>query len=136
CPECGVTAEVYRRITGYYRPVQNWNDGKSQEYKDRVNYDVMNKNEVHVKVEKAEEACACGNVGETILFATKTCPNCRIAASLLDKANVSYRKVYVEDEPELAKELGLKQAPTLVVPTENGSEKIVNVSNIKKYLGN
>ena len=72
------------------------------------------------------------SVEETILFATKTCPNCRIAASLLDKANVSYRKVYVEDEPELAKQLGLKQAPTLVV----GNEKIVNVSNIKKYLGN
>ncbi len=136
CPECGQTAEVYSRITGYYRPVQNWNDGKAQEYKDRVNYDVLNKNEVHASVEAVEEACSCSNVGETILFATKTCPNCRIAASLLDKANVNYRKVYVEDEPELAKELGLKQAPTLVVPNENGHEKIVNVSNIKKFLGN
>ena len=133
CPECGETAEVYSRITGYYRPVQNWNDGKAQEYKDRVQYDVMNKNEVHAPNAKAEETCACeAKVEETILFATKTCPNCRIAASLLDKANVSYRKVYVEDEPELAKQLGLKQAPTLVV----GGEKIVNVSNIKKYLGN
>ncbi len=132
CPECGGNAEVYSRITGYYRPVQNWNDGKSQEYKDRVNYDVMNKNEVHAAACKQESDECCSAVGETILFATKTCPNCRIAASLLDKANVKYRKVYVEDEPELAKQLGLKQAPTLVV----GSEKIVNVSNIKKYLGN
>ena len=133
CPECGENAEVYSRITGYYRPVQNWNDGKAQEYKDRVQYDVINKNEVHVKTEKNEEVCDCNaDVGETLLFATKTCPNCRIAASLLDKANISYRKVYVEDEPELAKQLGLKQAPTLVV----GNEKIVNVSNIKKYLGN
>ena len=134
CPECGETAEVYSRITGYYRPVQNWNDGKSQEYKDRVTYDVLNKNEVHVNTAKADESCDCcsDDIGETILFATKTCPNCRIAASLLDKANISYRKVYVEDEPELAKQLGLKQAPTLVV----GNEKIVNVSNIKKYLGN
>ena len=133
CPECGENAEVYSRITGYYRPVQNWNDGKSQEYKDRVQYDVLNKNEVHAPNARREEACTCeAKVDETILFATKTCPNCRIAASLLDKANVSYRKVYVEDEPELAKELGLKQAPTLVI----GGEKIVNVSNIKKYLGN
>ncbi|MBQ9848653.1 MAG: ribonucleoside triphosphate reductase, partial [Clostridia bacterium] len=133
CPECGENAEVYSRITGYYRPVQNWNVGKSQEYKDRVNYDVINKNEVHTNVKSASDDCACcEEIGETILFATKTCPNCRIAASLLDKANVSYRKVYVEDEPELAKQLGLKQAPTLVV----GNEKIVNVSNIKKYLGN
>ena len=133
CPECGATAEVYSRITGYYRPVQNWNDGKSQEYKDRVVYDVLNKTDVHTATAKKEEACdCCASIDETILFATKTCPNCRIAASLLDKANVSYRKVYVEDEPELAKQLGLKQAPTLVV----GNEKIVNVSNIKKYLGN
>ncbi len=133
CPECGATAEVYSRITGYYRPVQNWNDGKSQEYKDRVVYDVLNKTDVKVDSAKKEEACdCCASIDETILFATKTCPNCRIAASLLDKANVSYRKVYVEDEPELAKQLGLKQAPTLVV----GNEKIVNVSNIKKYLGN
>ena len=132
CPECGENAEVYSRITGYYRPVQNWNDGKSQEYKDRVNYDIKNKNEVHAKVQaEAVEECSC-EVEETLLFATKTCPNCRIAASLLDKANVKYRKVYVEDEPELAKQLGLKQAPTLVV----GNERIVNVSNIKKYLGN
>ncbi len=133
CPECGEASEVYSRITGYYRPVQNWNVGKSQEYKDRVNYDVVNKTEVHVGAKAQESACDCtADIGETILFATKTCPNCRIAASLLDKANVSYRKVYVEDEPELAKQLGLKQAPTLVV----GNEKIVNVSNIKKYLGN
>ena len=133
CPECGATAEVYSRITGYYRPVQNWNDGKSQEYKDRVVYDVLNKTDVKAGATKKEDSCdCCASLDETILFATKTCPNCRIAASLLDKANVSYRKVYVEDEPELAKQLGLKQAPTLVV----GNEKIVNVSNIKKYLGN
>ncbi len=30
CPECGGQTEVYSRITGYYRPVQNWNDGKAQ----------------------------------------------------------------------------------------------------------
>jgi len=140
CPKCGKTAEVYSRITGYYRPVQDWNDGKSQEYKDRVTYDVIHKTKVYTDIAKQREAAACECApapaeGETILFATKTCPNCRIAASLLDKANVKYRKVYVEDEPELAKSLGLKQAPTLVVQNGNEVEKIVNVSNIKKYIG-
>lgn len=38
CPTCGERAEVYSRITGYYRPVQNWNDGKAQEYKNRKEY--------------------------------------------------------------------------------------------------
>lgn len=39
CPHCGKKTEVYSRITGYYRPVQNWNDGKVQEFKDRRVYD-------------------------------------------------------------------------------------------------
>lgn len=40
CPHCGKKTEVYSRITGYYRPVQNWNDGKIQEFKDRKEYDI------------------------------------------------------------------------------------------------
>ncbi len=40
CPYCGKEAEVYSRITGYYRPVKNWNDGKTQEFKDRKVYDI------------------------------------------------------------------------------------------------
>ena len=40
CPVCGQKTEVYSRITGYYRPVQNWNDGKAQEYKDRMVYEI------------------------------------------------------------------------------------------------
>ncbi len=38
CPKCGKETEVYSRITGYYRPVKNWNAGKSQEFKDRRTY--------------------------------------------------------------------------------------------------
>ena len=132
CPECGAKTEVYSRITGYYRPVQNWNDGKSQEYKDRVVYDVENSvlklKDGNVEA-KAEEKTV--EATETpILFATKTCPNCKIAAALLDKAGVGYQKLYAEDEPEMAKNLGIKQAPTLIA---NG-EKLVGVSDIKKYI--
>jgi len=42
CPDCGQPAEVYSRITGYYRPVQNWNDGKTKEYHSRQCYDIEN----------------------------------------------------------------------------------------------
>ena len=54
CPHCGRKTEVYSRITGYYRPVQNWNDGKIQEFKDRKEYDIEHsvmkkkKTEAHV----------------------------------------------------------------------------------------
>ena len=59
CPDCGTATEVYSRITGYYRPVQNWNDGKSQEYKDRKVYDIGNsKLNKDSKAEKVEEAPA------------------------------------------------------------------------------
>ncbi|MDD2375001.1 MAG: ribonucleoside triphosphate reductase [Eubacteriales bacterium] len=40
CPTCGRETEVYSRITGYYRPLKNWNDGKQQEYKERKEYAV------------------------------------------------------------------------------------------------
>ena len=134
CPSCGEKTEVYSRITGYYRPVQNWNDGKSQEYKDRQVYDIETSVLKNTKAEaKAPEAPSVEEVKEDcgkILFATKTCPNCKIAAALLDKAGVCYNKFFAEDEPDLAKELGIKQAPTLVV----GTEKFAGVSDIKKYL--
>ncbi len=137
CPECGKKSEVYSRITGYYRPVQNWNDGKTQEYKDRKVYDVIGHSEVKTSCKPVEEektASPLLNGEETILFATKTCPNCKVAAALLDKAGIKYTKVYVEDNPDLATQLGLKQAPTLFVQSAGNTEKIVNVSNIKKYI--
>ncbi len=138
CPECGQPAEVYSRITGYYRPVQNWNDGKVQEYKHRKLYNIATSK----LPEEREAACVCDdapaadlNVGRrTILFTTATCPNCKIAASLLDKSGVEFEKVLAEENAELAKELGLKQAPTLVVMDENGVAKYQGVSDIKKFI--
>lgn len=59
CPHCHEVTEVYSRITGYYRPVMNWNDGKAQEYKDRKVYqiDAFEKIEAAsvVKKQKAEK---------------------------------------------------------------------------------
>ena len=55
CPHCGKKTEVYSRITGYYRPVQNWNDGKVQEFKDRKEYDIEHS---ILKKKKAENKTA------------------------------------------------------------------------------
>jgi len=38
CPQCGSETEVWSRVTGYLRPVANYNDGKRQEYQDRKKY--------------------------------------------------------------------------------------------------
>ncbi len=40
CPECGEETLVYSRVTGYYRPVEAYNMGKKQEYKDRVKFKI------------------------------------------------------------------------------------------------
>ena len=140
CPICGETTEVYSRITGYYRPVQNWNDGKRQEFADRVEYDIagskMHKAAAKEEATASTETCSCENVGATeyVLVATKTCPNCKMAGAMLDKAGVNYRKVYAEDEPETATAYGVVQAPTLVILGDNSITRIQNVSNIKKDI--
>ena len=137
CHDCGEKTEVYSRITGYYRPVQNWNDGKAQEYKDRKVYNIARSHLTH-------EGCCCGAEIDdsvytheledvTYLFATTTCPNCKIASALLDKAGIAYDKIYADEQPELATEFGIKKAPTLVVIKNGEAEKISGVSDIKKY---
>ena len=142
CPHCGKSAEVYSRITGYYRPVQNWNDGKTQEYKERREYDLGRSHLTHlgpVQPEKIEQPAAAAPAPEKapaadptpILFATATCPNCRIACSYMDKAGFRYDKILADEHPELAKSYGVKQAPTLVLP--DGS-KFAGAGAIKAYV--
>ena len=137
CPECGEKTEVYSRITGYYRPVQNWNDGKAQEYKERKVYDVANSKLTHEGV--LTDGCACVAQASTVadgtwLFTTATCPNCKIACTLLDKAGVAYEKVLANENPDMANAFGIKQAPTLVVAKDGKVEKFAGVSDIKKML--
>ena len=143
CPHCGQSAEVYSRITGYYRPVQNWNDGKTQEYKERREYDLGHSSLKHagpiephktVPVADAPAAPEKPSFATPILFATATCPNCRIACSYMDKAGFRYDKILADEHPELAKEYGVKQAPTLIVPRDGGFEKIAGAGAIKQYV--
>ncbi len=136
CPDCGEKTEVYSRITGYYRPVQNWNDGKSQEFQHRVEYNPEKISdrvfEAKQEMKAAEAGCvACED--KVILFATTTCPNCKMAARFLDTAGISYEKVYADENKALAEEYGIQQAPTLVVVKDGKAEKIVNLSNIRAY---
>ncbi|MER2143556.1 MAG: anaerobic ribonucleoside-triphosphate reductase, partial [Eubacteriales bacterium] len=198
CPICGQKTEVYSRITGYYRPVQNWNDGKAQEFRDRKLYDIGHSVLTHsgprkatnfdaaieatmergccepaqvlmkpeteevkaaeaerraesaVKAAQAEPApqtkvSPIGQVSaedlhealegaEAILFKSPTCPNCKAAMALLDKAGVKYAAVNATDARELTAKYGVKQAPTLVVRTGEGFEKYRGVSDIKGWL--
>ena len=128
CPYCGADTEVYSRITGYYRPVANWNDGKMEEYKHRKTYDLDNSN---LKCSQAKEE---ENDNKIVLVKTSTCPNCKMAETLLDKEKVVYEKLDANLNKEFCEEYGIKQAPTLVIFNKDKVKKITNVSNIKKYL--
>ncbi len=147
CPECGEKTEVYSRITGYYRPVQNWNDGKAQEYKDRRVYNAASSMARHANDKKkadveADGACCepatttnVAGADRVILFATTTCPNCKMAKVFLDKAGIGYEVIFADKDPESAKAFGVRVAPTLVVMHENEVvESISNLSNIRKYI--
>ena len=175
CPICGAETEVYSRITGYYRPVKNWNDGKAQEFLDRKSYVIetscMKSKEsaenVDNKVKEIKVVKETNNDSDEeikehmvysfnnentasndengnanyqnriILFGTKTCPNCKMAKSLLQKAHIAFEEVDAEEKRDLTEFYQVKQAPTLVlVDDHNQVEKIVNVSNIKKYIMN
>ena len=143
CPECGESAEVYSRITGYYRPVQNWNDGKTQEFKDRTVYNIGSSklrsertvsHTVADADEKAEQTTPVNSDARVMLFTTKTCPNCKIADALLQKANITFEKVDAEENAQLSKEFGIRQAPTLIVMNGEKYDTYTNVSNIKRFI--
>ena len=147
CPICGQKTEVNSRITGYYRPIQNWNDGKAQEYKDRKVYNIGRSHLTHTgpnpapvddapcTCEKAAEAPAADiKTADIILFKTATCPNCKAAAALLDKAGIEYQPILADEQPELVAKYGIKQAPTLIINTAEGFQKYRGVSDIKGYI--
>ncbi len=160
CPICGKPTEVYSRITGYYRPVQNFNDGKAQEFKDRKVYNVLGAiadgDMAKYREEKNAEKPACEDTPEKaperdpkkepekatatgaealsgdkiVMFATKTCPNCMAASKMLQENGIEFEKLYVEDERELAQKLGLRNAPTLIV----GEDRYVGVSGVREFI--
>jgi len=136
CPICGKTTEVYSRITGYYRPVQNWNDGKSQEYQDRKTYQVSGAAQPHAAApakEVKETAPVSRKADRYTLFVTATCPNCRAVKPLLQKAGVPYEEKDAAQYAEEAKALGLRQAPTLVAWGEEPT-LYVGAAQIKAFL--
>jgi ribonucleoside-triphosphate reductase len=133
CPTCNEETEVYSRITGYYRPVKNWNDGKAQEFRERRVYQVSEEGEEGEKYNAGEEDAGLEK-DRTILFTTKTCPNCITVIDSLEGANISYEKVDAGENIELARKYGVMQAPTLVVINGEGVEKMANASNIKAYV--
>lgn len=144
CPHCGKKTEVYSRITGYYRPVQNWNDGKLEEFKDRKEYDVMNNKYVPHDHSIKHEECKCEcetktekhttyDSNEFVLFTTKTCPNCKIAQRVMHEKGLSVTTIDASERQDLVEKYKIVSAPTLLV-THKNSDKIDIISTLPSIL--
>lgn len=140
CPDCGEKTEVYSRITGYYRPIQNWNDGKTQEYMDRREYDIMVSHLTHngpqpIKYaspeavhtnenatlasskNEAEAPVASAPVSDKpVMYVKDHCPKCKGAEQRFKLAKVDYEEVNCSDNMDIARELGIQQTPTIIDP--------------------
>lgn len=139
CPKCGKKTEVWSRITGYYRPVQNWNDGKTQEFADRKEYEFA---KTFIKSKDIKKAAASLN-DETektdkgtsiVLFTTTTCPNCRLVEKLLDSKGVEYEVVNVNERPELADKYDVMTAPSMLVKEADDYHIYGGLSEIRSFL--
>lgn len=156
CPHCGKTTEVYSRITGYYRPVRNWNDGKSSEFENRKTYEPeelfsVNRNlleEAGVEMprvgtqtlgraNRVEAPKSNSDAEKVILVTTKTCPNCQAAKNYLNQAGIEYDVILADeaDGAEIAVQYNISAAPTLIVQSGEEAELYSNVSNIRAYIG-
>lgn len=156
CPHCGKATEVYSRITGYYRPVRNWNDGKSSEFENRKTYEPeelfsVNRNlleeagvdEPRVgtqtlgRANRVEAPKSNSDAEKVILVTTKTCPNCQAAKNYLNQAGIEYDVIFADeaDGAEIAVQYNVSAAPTLIVQSGEEAELYSNVSNIRAYIG-
>ncbi|MCH4020883.1 MAG: ribonucleoside triphosphate reductase [Erysipelotrichaceae bacterium] len=142
CPVCGKPTEVYSRITGYYRPVKNWNAGKAQEFKDRKTYAVdgitscisfKEDQQPAVRVEETKPVNS-SSTQKYLLFTTPTCPNCRIIEKFLDEHHVDYEIKDALENKDLTRKYGILQAPTMVVESSEGPQLYVNTGSIMSFI--
>ena len=143
CPTCGQATEVYSRITGYYRPVANWNAGKAQEYKERKVYDVSGKrasaSNGRIRESMLDQIIPTWTLNgsthkELLLFTTKNCPKCKIAMTILDRGQIQYSVIEAETRPDLVAQYGVRQAPTLVATNGDQVLSFHNASEIQRFV--
>lgn len=143
CPSCGSKTEVYSRITGYYRPVLNWNDGKAQEFAERHTYETNEAmkeglagviDQPHIKIELGAPLIADDAIGDKkLLFTTATCPNCVVAKQYLSSEH-AVEIVDASMYSELAQKYQIMAAPTLIVINDDEVVKYTGLSDIRRFV--
>jgi ribonucleoside-triphosphate reductase len=144
CPHCHKPTEVWSRITGYYRPVSNWNEGKAQEWEERNTYNIgedrqrkSHKKEIiqeEIKTEEKKMENSDFKEGKRYLFVTRTCPQCKIIKKILEEHNVDYELMIADEHMDLARKYKIMTAPTMIVSENNEIKKYNMVPEIKAYI--
>lgn len=145
CPFCGRATEVYSRITGYYRTVSNWNNGKASEFKERKSYDIKNsfdarKKEITLNQETTDTPVSGGASLDAIwyLFKTHHCPQCKMLSDMRVLEPFPVQEIFAEDAENqtLVEQLGIHSAPTLVIIDHGIVTAYTGVSNILEFIKN
>ena len=127
CPMCNAETEVYSRITGYYRPLHGWNDGKAEEFKERNEYEFTLRAQNSVSSQESDS-------GKVILFTTPTCPNCPEAKRVLEGFE-GLEVVNAQENMGLAEKFGIRSVPTVVKLSGNDRDIYTGLSQIREFVG-
>ena len=135
CPQCGKEAEVYSRIVGYYRPVQNWNKGKKAEFSDRHEYSVElslmhDGNSVIPELKVKPQSF--------MFFYSDTCPKCPPVKNFVKELKLEGNFINVFDPAgmKLAEELEIRNLPSVVFfdKSKNVLSKAHTILEVKECL--
>lgn len=84
--KCGRETEVFSRVTGYHRPIKNWNRGKQEEFKERANYDL---NQALTRSIKAKSDAGLAVIILMALFILGICAGC-VSKSTTETTTTKY----------------------------------------------
>ena len=146
CPQCHQKTEIYSRITGYYRPIQNWNIGKIAEFNTRKSYILKNnlKNDYcHndncfvKKTKNIKKKIINFEQKKIFLITNKTCPNCNLIKMFLKQNHIKYQEINGNENDKIKKYHISKVPSLLVINDENNNYiKYDDFSLIKQYIEN
>lgn len=134
----GTETEKYARIVGYYRAVKNWNKGKKEEYKFRVNYtntafdsDVNGMiKQTNVESQKPESKLSTDEIATYKFFFRTTCPNCPPVKALMNTLLIKGESINADESKGFTKAAkhDVFAAPTVIFLSKDGKE-ILRTSN-------
>jgi len=127
--------DVYSRVVGYYRPVDSWNNGKKEEFKDRLEYEVIVQQTASPTLSRFDSPHV-----RVTLITTKTCPHCAQAKQVVEHMGDTVEAIFVDASTQtglyVAKQFGVVTVPTALFMDSNGDviAKVSGLDQIEQYV--